>query len=550
MSSENQPADQSASLNPATSKESSVSASTGAPKPSTSASVSEPPLLPHLQQQQQQQDALKINYEEEAKKLEDKALRFLAKQSHPVVVPKFASWFDFNQIHEIEKKSLPDFFNDSSRFKTQKVYRDARNFMINSYRLSPFEYLTMTAVRRNIAMDVASINKIHEFLEKWGLINYQIDPRSKPSLVGPSFTGHFQLILDTPQGLKPNVPTKIMEPPAMKDDDEDDLDDEDVDMESNTDQYPHNLLLRKSVYDSTNDFNALSTREKISRQIEKTFICHTCGIDSVIVQYHNLRSRDANICSNCYEKGHFGSKFVDSDFMKVETNKRFLSANEWSDQEIVLLLEGLEMYADDWSKISEHVGTKAVEQCIEKYITLPMDEAKINEIISTKKNNRKTDINSSEEEVAKIVSATINSLLNQMDMIRSKEENSSSDKYIEETKIVVDELTKLAIAKLDSKFTKLRELEKKLQRSQEKYYKESEDLSNDRIMLSKQISHINDDLSKLAHNKKVVLVSDPNTQVKLIDTDEIIESNKLEQKIKETTVEPLSKSDAYKSLIL
>ena len=174
-------------------------------------SASAPPLLPHLQQQQLQQlESPNINYEQQAQKLEDKALRFLAKQAHPVIIPSYASWFEFSEVHEIEKRSIPDFFDDSSRFKTPKAYKDSRNFMINTYRLSPYEYLTMTAVRRNIAMDVASIVKIHAFLEKWGLINYQIDPRSKPSLIGPSFTVHFQGILDTPQGLKPFVPSQIV----------------------------------------------------------------------------------------------------------------------------------------------------------------------------------------------------------------------------------------------------------------------------------------------------------------------------------------------------
>lgn len=167
-------------------------------------------MLPHLQQQQQHQEHSKIDYEQEAKKLEDKAIRFLAKQSHPVLVPSFSSWFQFAEVHEIERRILPDFFDDSSRFKSEKAYKDVRNFMINTYRLSPYEYLTVTAVRRNVAMDVASIVRIHSFLEQWGLINYQIDPRSKPSLLGPSFTGHFQVVLDTPQGLKPFVPTQVV----------------------------------------------------------------------------------------------------------------------------------------------------------------------------------------------------------------------------------------------------------------------------------------------------------------------------------------------------
>ncbi len=31
---------------------------------------------------------------------------------------------------------------------------------------------------------------------------------------------------------------------------------------------------------------------------------------------------------------------------------------DWTDQETLLLLEGLEMYNDNWKEIAEHVGTK------------------------------------------------------------------------------------------------------------------------------------------------------------------------------------------------
>jgi hypothetical protein len=46
--------------------------------------------------------------------------------------------------------------------------------MINSYRLRPTEYLTVTACRRNLAGDVCAIMRVHALLEQWGLINYQV----------------------------------------------------------------------------------------------------------------------------------------------------------------------------------------------------------------------------------------------------------------------------------------------------------------------------------------------------------------------------------------
>lgn len=45
-----------------------------------------------------------------------------------------------------------------------------------------------------------------------------------------------------------------------------------------------------------------------------------------------------------------------------------------SDQEILLLLEGVEMYDDDWSAIEERVGTRSAQQCIRKFLQLPIED--------------------------------------------------------------------------------------------------------------------------------------------------------------------------------
>ena len=107
-------------------------------------------------------------------RIEDSARQFLVQQTHAIIIPSYAAWFDMNQIHPIERKSLPEFFNGRNRSKTPAVYKDWRDFMINCYRLKPEEYLTFTACRRNLAGDVCAILRVHGFLEQWGLINYQV----------------------------------------------------------------------------------------------------------------------------------------------------------------------------------------------------------------------------------------------------------------------------------------------------------------------------------------------------------------------------------------
>lgn len=110
--------------------------------------------------------------------LETAARSHLVTQTHSIILPSYSTWFDLHLIHEIEKKSLPEFFNNRNRSKTLAVYKDYRDFMINTYRLNPVEYLTVTACRRNLAGDVCAIMRVHAFLEQWGLINYQVFAKS------------------------------------------------------------------------------------------------------------------------------------------------------------------------------------------------------------------------------------------------------------------------------------------------------------------------------------------------------------------------------------
>lgn len=550
---------------------------------------------------QEEQEAPKLNPEEETSKLEEKAFRFLAKQTHPVVIPSFATWFDISTIHEIEKRSLPDFFDDSSRYKSPKSYKDARDFIVNTYRLSPYEYLTVTAVRRNLAMDVASIVKIHSFLEKWGLINYQIDPRSKPFLIGPSFTGHFQIILDTPQGLKPLLPQKVVNksssissPPSTTVHKEHEFDKMDIDTDdtatttnNNTNDstinqdtnkkqqltsdltqpssqtstttetikqkplpFPVNLSLRKNFYDSVDDFNALQSQSKLSRQIQRTYICHTCGNDTMQVRYHNLRLKDANICARCFQEAHFGGNFQASDFIRLENNTDSNNNNNnsnsnsrhWSDQELLLLLEGLEMYEDQWDKIVEHVGgRKTLEDVVVKFLSLPIEDRYINDILKSEAGSKGL----TKKPVSQIeaVDMAIRSLVSgQHKEVLDKSIPESSrriaDEYVRETQGIAQELVKLTLDKLEAKYEKLSKLEEALQRERTKYVQETEKLLSDRILLSKQIGELNTELAKMNISKKLVLFSDQvNSDIKLVDSETEKEEQTVAEGLKKVEIE-------------
>lgn len=127
----------------------------------------------------------------------------LQTQAHTIVLPSYSSWFDLSKIHAIERESLPEYFQNSNKAKTPEIYMKYRNFMVNCYRLNPNDYLSYTSVRRNLIGDAGAMLRLHKFLNKWGLINYQVYPETRPKPTELPYTGDFTVDYDTPRGMFP-----------------------------------------------------------------------------------------------------------------------------------------------------------------------------------------------------------------------------------------------------------------------------------------------------------------------------------------------------------
>lgn len=350
--------------------------------------------------------------------IQESARAHLINQTHPIVLPSYSSWFDMDAIHQNEKRALPEFFNSRNRSKTPAVYKDYRDFMVNTYRLNPEEYLTFTACRRNLAGDVCGILRVHSFLEQWGLINYQVctcdclgspvrvltelqvDPEARPSAIAPPFTGHFRIIADTPRGLQPYQPSKdakladTADPKAKK------L----VEMQPAFSASTMSMTGRRNIYDSagkditpagaegkdgiSNGENAKELEEQLKEPDHQHF-CNSCGMDCTREYWHNARSAPAaaagktaaltkyDVCAECHREGHFPSASSKEDFVKVENPyyKRFPDKDRaWSDVENLRLLEGLELFDDEWNDIAKHVGSRTREQCILRFLQLEIED--------------------------------------------------------------------------------------------------------------------------------------------------------------------------------
>merc|ERR1719211_543129 len=239
----------------------------------------------------------------------------VTEQTHHIIVPSYSAWFDYNSIHSIEKRHLPEFFNGKNRSKTPEIYLSYRNFMLDTYRLNPTEYLTSTACRRNLAGDVCAIMRVHAFLEQWGLINYQVDIDSRPTVMGPPPTSHFHILADTPAGLTPINPPKTPQPSAAR----------------------TMIDLEGKRADKQNG----ETEEK------KPEIGNDFGLKSDQYDKRNAALKRATAAT---------------------------ASRDWTEQETLLLLEGLEMFKDDWNKVCEHVGSRTQDECILHFLRLPIED--------------------------------------------------------------------------------------------------------------------------------------------------------------------------------
>ena len=81
------------------------------------------------------------------------------------IIPSCSSWFDFNQIHELEMQSLPEFFCGKYPHKNPTSYLNFRNSIIKMYREKPTDYLSAFECRKRLPGDVCSIFRLHAFLE-------------------------------------------------------------------------------------------------------------------------------------------------------------------------------------------------------------------------------------------------------------------------------------------------------------------------------------------------------------------------------------------------
>ena len=80
---------------------------------------------------------------------------------------------------------------------------------------------------------------------------------------------------------------------------------------------------------------------------------------------------------------------------------------DWSDQETLLLLEGLELHKDRWGEIADHVGTKSQVQCILHFLQLPIEDDYLDQLEAPPLRPAGTGVNNGSNEQAATEDAPI-----------------------------------------------------------------------------------------------------------------------------------------------
>lgn len=327
-----------------------------------------------------------------------------------IPVPSYAAWFDFGTIHEIERRSLPEFFEDlpsvstgaaadavantpavvsTYKYKSPSLYKEYRDFMIQTYRLNPTEYLSVTTCRRHLSGDAGSVLRVHAFLDQWGLINYQMGAESKVSYATSAVVKQ-KLFFDTPKGMVPfkrNLETfQNKEGTSLSGLAVANITPVESASKKTIFGSSTAAATSKDIYDeqpnADGTLGAAAASESNGFLNElPAFFCATCGVSLRKGRYHCLKNTAIDLCKICFLEGRFPATFYSGDFVflveeaatAVDASGRAAAA--WTEQEVFLLLEALEMFQEDWSAIASHVGTRSKAECVLKFLQLPIQES-------------------------------------------------------------------------------------------------------------------------------------------------------------------------------
>ncbi|KAL0365902.1 UNVERIFIED_CONTAM: SWI/SNF complex subunit SWI3C [Sesamum radiatum] len=277
------------------------------------------------------------------------------------VVPVHSDWFSPNSVHRLERQVVPHFFSGKSAEHTPEKYMECRNFFVAKYMENPEKHLSVADCQGLVAgIDIDDLTRIVRFLDHWGIINYCATPlKHEPQKDGTYLCEDSNSELHVPSAALKSIDSLIkFDKPKCR--------------LKAADVYPELACQR----DQDSDFDS-TIREQLSEHR-----CNCCSRSIPTVYYQSQKEIDVRLCLDCFNEGGFVAGHSSLDFMKDNCMKDYgdVDGDSWSDQETLLLLEGMQLYNENWNKIAEHVGSKSKAQCILHFVRLPLDGVPLDKI--------------------------------------------------------------------------------------------------------------------------------------------------------------------------
>ncbi|KAG2535628.1 SWI/SNF complex subunit SWI3D-like isoform X3 [Panicum virgatum] len=272
------------------------------------------------------------------------------------VVPTFAGWFSWKEIHPVEKQTLPSFFNGKSEKRTPEIYLAIRNSIMMKFHANPQLQLESKDLAELSFGEIDARQEVLEFLDHWGLINFHPFPpagqeESKPE--ESQDNSHDEEKASLIEKLFKFEPVQSYMMPLPKK--------EDVGAPPPLPSLFHDPVLLEDVV--------------VAAEPSVEYHCNSCSVDCSRKRYHCRTQADFDLCCDCYSEGKFDPGMAKTDFILMDSSEvSGASGTSWTDEETLLLLEGLEIFGGKWAEIAEHVATKTKTQCMLHFLQMQIED--------------------------------------------------------------------------------------------------------------------------------------------------------------------------------
>ncbi|CAL4911345.1 unnamed protein product [Urochloa decumbens] len=287
------------------------------------------------------------------------------------IVPMHSDWFVPTTVHRLERQVVPQYFSGKSQGQTPEKYMMLRNKVIAKYLERPGKRLVFAECQGLVTStpELYDLSRIVRFLESWGIINYLATGsvhrglRMAASLIKEETSGELQLV---------SAPMKSIDGLILFDRPKCSI---------RADGIASAVSTSSAPVVANGDADSANLDEKIWERLSETS-CSFCSQPLPSLHYESQKEADIALCSDCFHNARFVTGHSSLVFQRVDGMKgrSDTDGDRWTDQETLLLLEGIEKFNDNWNHIAGHVKTKSKAQCIQHFIRLPVEDGLLENI--------------------------------------------------------------------------------------------------------------------------------------------------------------------------